>query len=79
MTGRDQVGSVLALYGSRTNALVYNTNKDCVDEVTLQNVGEETYSWILSNKNLRIKTQGKYFSAGNAKSIVENEGYRECI
>jgi fructose-1,6-bisphosphatase len=35
MTGRDIIGGALALYGSRTNVLVYNANQDCVDEVTL--------------------------------------------
>jgi sedoheptulose-bisphosphatase len=34
-TGRDIVGGALALYGSRTNCLIYNAIKDCVDEVTL--------------------------------------------
>jgi len=55
MTGRDIVGGALALYGSRTNMIVYNANKDSVDEVTLQKVGDDTYSWILTNKNIRIK------------------------
>ena len=35
MTGRDMVGAALALYGSRTNCLLYNAINDCVDEVTL--------------------------------------------
>ena len=35
MTGRDMVGAALALYGSRTNCLVYNALKNQVDEVTL--------------------------------------------
>jgi len=35
MTGRDIIGGALALYGSRTNCLIYNAVKDCVDEVTL--------------------------------------------
>jgi sedoheptulose-bisphosphatase len=26
MTGRDMVGAVLAIYGSRTTALIYNSN-----------------------------------------------------
>lgn len=35
MTGRDIVGGALALYGSRTNVIVYNTVKECIDELTL--------------------------------------------
>ena len=36
MTGRDIVGGALALYGSRTNILIYNANQDRIDELTLQ-------------------------------------------
>lgn len=35
MTGRDILGGALALYGSRTNVIVYNTVKECIDELTL--------------------------------------------
>lgn len=35
MTGRDIVGGALALYGSRTTCLIYNTVNDCIDELTL--------------------------------------------
>lgn len=35
MTGRDIVGAALACYGSRTNILIYNSVKECVDELTL--------------------------------------------
>lgn len=79
MTGRDIVGGALALYGSRTNMIVYNANKDCIDEVTLQKIGDEKYSWIVTNKNMRIRAQGKFFSPGNTRSIQYNKGYHECI
>jgi fructose-1,6-bisphosphatase len=35
MTGRNCAGAALALYGSRTNILVYNAVKDQIDELTL--------------------------------------------
>jgi len=79
MTGRDIVGGALALYGSRTNMLVYNANKDCIDEVTLQNVSENNFAWIVSNRNIRIKPEGKFFSPGNTRSIAFNKGYKELI
>lgn len=36
MTGRDIVGGALALYGSRTNILIFNHETEQVDEATLQ-------------------------------------------
>jgi sedoheptulose-bisphosphatase len=69
MTGRDIVGGALALYGSRTNVLVFNANKECIDELTLQNVSGDQYAWIVSDKNVRIRPTGKYFSPGNTRSI----------
>lgn len=79
MTGRDIVGGALAVYGSRTSCLIYNTVKDCIDEVTLQKVSEDKYSWVLSKENIRIRPTGKFFSPGNTKSIELNKGYRDCI
>mmetsp|Transcript_27955 Transcript_27955/g.26998 ORF Transcript_27955/g.26998 Transcript_27955/m.26998 type:complete len:186 (-) Transcript_27955:55-612(-) len=73
------VGAALALYGSRTNVLLYNTIKECVDELTLQKVAGDQYAWIVSDKDVRIRQQGKFFSPGNTKSIAGNKGYHECI
>ena len=33
----------------------------------------------MSDRNLRIRPSGKYFSPGNTKSIAGNVGYHECI
>jgi len=79
MTGRDIVGGALALYGSRTNIIIYNANKDCIDELTLQQVSGDQYAWIVSDKNIKIRPSGKYFSPGNTRSIQGNKGYHECI
>lgn len=78
MTGRDMVGAALACYGSRTNILIYNPKSEQVDEATLQSIGEE-YKWVVSQKNIRIKQEGKYFSPGNTRSIQYNKGYHDCI
>ena len=46
MTGRDIVGSVLSLYGSKTNCILYNTLDDSVDEWSLKCENEEEgYIW----------------------------------
>lgn len=68
MTGRDIVGAALALYGSRTNCLLYNSINDCVDEVTLQKEGDKL-NWVVSKSYMRIRPEGRYFSPGNTKSI----------
>jgi sedoheptulose-bisphosphatase len=34
---------------------------------------------VISRKNLRIKTEGKFFSPGNTRSIQYNQGYRDAI
>ena len=78
MSGRDIVGAALALYGSRTNVIYFNPETQQIDEATLQNVNGELV-WIISRKNLRIKTEGKYFSPGNTRSIQYNQGYRDAI
>ena len=78
MTGRKIVGGALALYGSRTNIIYYNPQTEQVDEATLQQVDGEL-KWVISRKNLRIKTEGKYFSPGNTRSIQYNQGYRDAI
>ncbi|CDW72877.1 sedoheptulose--bisphosphatase [Stylonychia lemnae] len=79
MTGRKIVGAALALYGSRTNILIYNPDTEQVDEATLQKTGENELQWVISQKNIRIRTDGRYFSPGNTRSIQYNKGYRDCI
>lgn len=80
MTGRDIVGAALCLYGSRTNILIYNPDTQQVDEATLQIVGYKTEpEWVISQKNLRIRPEGKFFSPGNTRSIQYNKGYKDCI
>lgn len=78
MTGRNIVGAALALYGSRTNILYYNPETEKIDEATLQLIDGELL-WVISRKDIRIKTEGKYFSPGNTRSIQYNQGYREAI
>jgi len=75
------VGAALSCYGSRTNIVVYNAKTDTVDELTLQRKtkDEEDNSWVTSQKSMRIKPEGHFFSPGNAKSMKYNKGYRECI
>jgi len=77
----NMVGAALSCYGSRTNIVVYNAQTQTVDELTLQRKTkhEEDNQWIMSQKNMRIKPEGRFFSPGNAKSMKYNQGYREYI
>lgn len=82
MTARgDMVGAALSCYGSRTNIVLFNTVSKTVDELTLQKSAEKDGEdqWVLSQKDMRIKPQGRFFSPGNAKSMKYNKGYRDCI
>lgn len=36
-------------------------------------------NWVISEKNIRIKNEGRYFSPGNTRSIQYNLGYRDAI
>jgi sedoheptulose-bisphosphatase len=77
----DMVGAALSCYGSRTNIIMYNTISKTVDELTLQkkSIDSDQNEWVMTNKNMMIKPEGRYFSPGNAKSMKYNKGYRECI
>ena len=44
-TGREIIGAALSTYGSRTSILVFNVEKNCVDELTLQKKDND-YLWI---------------------------------
>lgn len=82
MTARkDMVGAALSCYGSRTNIVLYNASTETVDELTLQRKddGQEEDQWVLSQKGMSIKAEGKYFSPGNSKSMKYHKGYRDCI
>jgi len=77
----NMVGAALSCYGSRTNIVVYNEKTKTVDELTLQRKSkdEEDNQWVMSQKGMKIKPEGRFFSPGNAKSMKYNKGYKECI
>jgi len=81
MNPRDHmVGACLSCYGSRTNIVLYNDVTKTVDEVTLvrEEVGHPD-KWISSHKDMRIKTSGRFYAPGNAKTMKYSKGYRDCI
>lgn len=78
----DMVGAALSCYGSRTNIVIYNTDKKAVQEYTLQadqGGNSDDNTWNLSKENMFIEPTGHFFSPGNAKSMKYNKGYKDCI
>jgi len=72
-TGRDQVMSLVALYGPRTT--VFMTMDDGVYEFTL-GPGNQ---WICSREKVEIGKECKIFAPANMRAAQEVEGYAKLI
>lgn len=72
-TGRDQVMSLVALYGPRTT--VFMTLEDGVYEFTL-GPGNQ---WICSREKIQISKECKIFAPANMRAAQEVEGYNKLI
>lgn len=72
-TGDEQVGAVIILYGPRVT-LLYTTKKG-LHEFILNAVGE----FVLSQENIKIEDDAKYFAPGNLDAIKTNKGYEKVV
>jgi len=72
-TGRDQVTSIVVLYGPRTTALVA-----CDDGVYEFTCGEGN-KWFASKEKIQIKPESKIFSPANMRAAQESEGYDSLL
>mmetsp|Transcript_34510 Transcript_34510/g.81740 ORF Transcript_34510/g.81740 Transcript_34510/m.81740 type:complete len:392 (+) Transcript_34510:1-1176(+) len=72
-TGRDQVTSIIVLYGPRTTALVA-----CDDGVYEFTCGEGN-KWFASKERIQIKAESKIFSPANMRAAQEDKGYKELL
>lgn len=72
-TGRDQVMSLVTLYGPRTT--VFMTLDDGVYEFTLAEGNE----WICSREKIQIKEDCKIFAPANLRAAQEVDGYAKLI
>jgi len=72
-TGRDQVLSMVTLYGPRTS--VYITMDDCVCEFTL-GPGDK---WICSQDDIQIKKDCKIFAPANLRAAQDVPGYAKLV
>jgi sedoheptulose-bisphosphatase len=71
--GRDLCGAALAVYGSRTTILVFNTQSHRVEELTLLKMGSKE-RWIVTNPDMKIGPKAKLFSPA-LKSAYDNPKY----
>jgi len=74
-TGRDQVTSMVALYGPRTTAFI--ALDDGVYEFTYGANGVD--GWICSRERIRIAEKSKIFSPANMRAAQEVSGYDKLI
>lgn len=72
-TGRDQVLSIVTLYGPRTS--VYITMDDGVYEFTL-GPGNE---WICSQEKIEIRKESKIFAPANMRAAQDVDGYKKLL
>ena len=73
LTGRSLVGAALAIYGSRTTIILYNTQNKKVEELTLLKMGTKE-RWIVTSPDLRIAPNAKIFAMA-LKSAYEIPSY----
>ena len=83
-TGRDQVTSLVALYGPRTTVLValddgtYEFTYGCNLEGS-RNLSEEDAKWICSRQAIQIKPESKIFAPANLRATQDLPAYRELV
>ena len=83
-TGRDQVTSLVAIYGPRTTVLValddgtYEFSYGCTPEGCMLDDGSFE-PWICSRSKIQIKPDCKIFSPANLRATQEVEGYAKLI
>ena len=67
------IGAALAVYGSRTTIVLYNTQSNRVEELTLLKMGIKE-RWIVTSPDLKIGPDAKIFAPA-LKSAYEIPSY----
>lgn len=75
---RKMVGASLAVYGTKSCALVYDSEKDQVDELTFRRVGDEK-KWVITGENIKIAEKAKTFAPGNLAVVKHLPSYKKVI
>jgi sedoheptulose-bisphosphatase len=82
-TGRDQVTSVIALYGPRTTVMValddgaYEFTYGAIPEGS--DLDPKETPWICTRQQIQISPDSKIFSPANMRAAQELEGYKRLI
>jgi fructose-1,6-bisphosphatase len=76
MTGRKMVTAALAVYGSRTAIIFYNTYDGSVQEYTLRFDGDDECRWERTKDKIKISRTTRIFSPANSRAILDNLAYR---
>ena len=79
MTGRDIVGGALAVYGSRTSIIIYNTISKHLEEWTLRFEENDNIFWEKTKDSIKIAKTTRIFSPANSRAILDNLAYRQMI
>nr|AZL94286.1 sedoheptulose-1,7-bisphosphatase [Cardiosporidium cionae] len=76
---RKMVGACLGVYGTKTVALVYNQDKDEIDELTYRRI-EGQYKWVVTEEGIKIcEGDANTFAPGNLRVTKELPGYKHAI
>ena len=68
-------GAALAIYGSRTTLLLYNSHSKVVEELTLIKRGKSAAKWIVTIPKFEFTPKARNFSPEGVKSCYEDPGY----
>jgi len=75
-TGREQVSSVVSMYGPRTTVCIALPSASAVVEFTLVN---DRRAWKVSRKSIKISPKGKIFAPGNLRASNDNVQYEKLL
>mmetsp|Transcript_22658 Transcript_22658/g.53621 ORF Transcript_22658/g.53621 Transcript_22658/m.53621 type:complete len:421 (+) Transcript_22658:70-1332(+) len=84
-TGRDQVTSLVALYGPRTTVLValddgaYEFTYGAVPEGMDEETAKKEAPWICTRHQIQINPDSKIFSPANLRSAQDLTGYKKLV
>lgn len=70
------VGGALAVYGSRTSIIIYNSIKKQLEEWTLRFEEDDSPVWEKTKENIRLAKTTRIFSPANSRAILDNLAYR---
>jgi fructose-1,6-bisphosphatase len=69
------ITAALAVYGSRTSVIIYNSTEKLVQEYTLR-VHEDFEEWEKTKEKIKIAKTTKIFAPANSRAILDNIAYR---